>query len=300
MDRASGGPRYRAAVPPEPSVRSLLVPGGADVGALVLVLAMGLGYALGVRRLARRGRRWSRARSLAFASGVALVALATQGGLARYDDALFSVHSAQHVLLGMAAPALLALGAPVTLALQASARATQQVLLGVLHSRPARLITHPVVAWLLFGGTLVALYAGPLLELSLRNEVVHGLVHVHFLAAGALFCWTAIGTDPNPHRLHPGARVAFVFLAVPLHAFVGISLLSTTSLLAGGFYDEAPPPWLDDVLADQRLGAGILWAAGELFGLVLTGMALLRWMGAEDRAGRRADAARDAAGTAGR
>ena len=281
-------------------MRSLLAPGDVDVGALVLVLAMGMAYAAGVRRLARRRRRWSRGRSLAFALGLALVALATQSGLARYDGVLFSAHSAQHVLLGMAGPALLALGAPVTLALQASARPSQQVLLRVLHSRPARLLAHPVVAWLLFGGTLVALYAGPLLELSLRNELVHGFVHVHFLAAGALFCWTAIGADPNPHRLHPGARVAFVFLAVPLHAFLGISLLSTTSLLAGGFYAEVPPPWLDDVLADQRLGAGILWAAGELFGLVLTGIALLRWMGAEERAGRRADAAPGVTGTAGR
>ncbi len=281
-------------------MRSLLVPGGADVGSLVLVLALGFGYAVGVRRLGRRGRRWSRGRSVAFAGGIALVAVATQSGLARYDGVLFSAHSAQHVLLGMVGPALLALGAPVTLALQASARPTQQVLLRVLHSRPARVLAHPVVAWLLFGGTLVALYAGPLLELSLRNELVHGILHVHFLAAGALFCWTAIGADPNPHRLHPGARVGFVFLAVPLHAILGISLLSTGSLLAGGFYAEAPPPWLDDVLADQRLGAGILWAAGELFGLVLTGIALLRWVGAEERAGRRADAVLDATGTASR
>lgn len=282
-------------MPPEPSLRSLLVPGGADLGALLLVLALGCGYAAGVRRLDRRGRRWARGRSLAFGSGVVVISLATQSGLARYEGVLFSAHSAQHVLLGMVGPTLLALGAPVTLALQASPRPTQQVLLRALHSRLARLLAHPVMAWLLFGGTLVALYAGPLLELSLRNEIVHGMVHVHFLAAGTLFCWTAVGADPNPHRLHPGARVGFVFLAVPLHAIVGVSLLSTTSLLAGGFYAEAPPPWLGDVLADQRSGAGILWAAGELFGLVLTGIALWRWIGSEERAGRRADLALEAA-----
>ena len=282
-------------MPPEPSLPSLLVPGGVDLGGLVLVAALGAGYVVGVRRLGRRGRRWPRGRSAAFALGTATILVATQSGMARYDGVLFSAHSAQHVLLGMVAPALLALGAPITLALQAAARPMQQVLLRVLHHPAARVLAHPVVAWVLFGGTLVALYAGPLLELSLRNDLAHGAVHVHFLAAGALFCWTAIGTDPSPHRLHPGARVGFVFLAVPLHAIVGISLLSTTSLLAGGYYGEAPPPWLRDVLADQRLGAGILWAAGELFGLALTGIALLRWMGAEERAGRRADVTLDAA-----
>ena len=283
------------AVPPEPTLRSLLVSGGLDPGVLVLSIACGVGYAVGVRRLRGRGRRWPRGRTAAFGGGVVAIVAATQGGLARYDGVLFSAHSAQHVLLGMVAPALLALGAPVTLALQAGSRPTQRSLLRVLHHPVARLLAHPVVAWLLFGGTLVALYAGPLLELSLRNELVHAGVHLHFLAAGSLFCWTAIGTDPNPHRLHPGARVGFVFLAVPLHAIVGVSLLSTTSLLAGGFYAEAPPSWLEDVLADQRLGAGILWAAGELFGLALTGAALARWMGAEERAGRRSDLSQHAA-----
>lgn len=281
-------------MPPEPSLRSLLVPGGVDLGGLALVVALGGAYLVGVRRLRIRGRRWSRGRSAAFGAGVATVAVATQSGLARYEEVLFSAHSAQHVLLGMVAPALFALGAPVTLALQAASRPLQQVLVRVLHSAPVRLVAHPVVVWVLFGGTLVALYAGPLLEASLRDPFVHGAVHVHFLTAGALFCWTAVGVDPNPHGLPHGARVGFVFLAVPLHAVIGLVLLSTTSLLAGGYYAEAPPPWLDDVLADQRLGAGILWATGELFGLVLTGVALARWMGAEERAGRRADATADA------
>lgn len=284
---STGG--YRAAVPPEPSLRSLAVPAGVDPGALLVLVALGVGYVVGVRRLRRRGRRWRTSRSVAFGAGVAAVAVATQSGLARYDGVLFSAHSAQHVLLGMVAPALLALGAPVTLALQASSRPLQQVLLRVLHSGPARVLTHPVVVWLLFGGTLVALYASSLLELSLRNDLVHGAVHLHFLASGALFCWTAIGLDPNPHRFAHGARVAFVVLAVPVHAVIGVTLLSTTSLLAGGFYAESPPPWLGDVLVDQRAGAGILWATGELFGLVLTGIALARWMAAEDRIGRRAD-----------
>jgi putative copper resistance protein D len=275
---------------PEPTLRSLVVPDGLDPGALVLLVTLAVGYVVGVRRLAARGRRWPRSRGVVFGAGLAVLAVATQSGLAAYESVLFSAHSAQHVLLGMAAPALLALGAPVTLALQASGRPLHVVLLKVLHSRPARLLAHPVVVWLLFGGTLVALYAGPLLEQSLRSDLVHTAVHLHVVAAGALFCWVAIGVDPTPHRLPSGARVAFVFLAVPVHAVVGLLLVSTSSLLGGGWYDERPPPWLGDVLADQRTGAGILWAAGEVFGLLLTGIALAQWMRADERAGGRADA----------
>jgi putative copper resistance protein D len=275
---------------PEPTLRSLVVPDGLDPGALVLVVTLAAGYVVGVRRLAARGRRWPPSRAVAFGAGLLVLVTATQSGLAAYESVLFSAHSAQHVLLGMVAPALLALGAPVTLALQASSRALQRVLLGVLHSAPARIAAHPVVVWLLFGGTLVALYAGPLLEQSLRSDLVHTAVHLHVVAAGGLFCWTAIGLDPTPYRLPPGARVAFVFLAVPVHAVIGLLLVSTSSLLAGGWYAGQPPPWLDDVLADQRTGAGILWAAGEVFGLLLTGTALLQWLRADERAGRRADA----------
>ena len=278
---------------PEPTLRSLVVPDGLDPGALVLLVTLGVGYVTGVRRLAARGRRWPPARSAAFGAGLAVLAIATQSGLAAYESVLFSAHSAQHVLLGMAAPTLLALGAPVTLVLQASGRPLRVVILKVLHSGPARLLAHPVVVWLLFGGTLVALYAGPLLEQSLRSDLVHTAVHLHVVAAGALFCWVAIGVDPTPHRLPSGARVAFVFLAVPVHAVVGLLLVSTRSLLAGGWYAERPPPWLGDVLADQRTGAGILWAAGEVLGLLLTGIALAQWMRADERAGRRADARLD-------
>src|SRR6185503_6330782 len=97
------------------------------------------------------------------------------------DTVRFSLHTLQHVLLGMAAPLLLALGAPVTLALQASGRAPQRVLLRVVHSRPMELLTNPLVGWTLFAGTLFALYSSPLFDLSLRNDLMHVAVHLHFL-----------------------------------------------------------------------------------------------------------------------
>lgn len=255
-----------------------------DPGAALLVVALGGVYAAGVRRLAHRKRRWSVARSSAFGAGVAVVVVATQGPLAAAEAERFSLHVVQHLLLGMVAPALLALGAPVTLALQASTRVTQTVLLRVLHGRVVATLTHPVVAWLIFGGSLVVLYFSPLLELSLRNGFVHAAVHLQFLAAGGLFCWTAVGLDPMRWRLPHGARLLFVLLAVPVHAIVGLALLGGSELVAGGFYRNAPSP-----LADQHLGGGLLWALGDLFGVVLAGVVLAQWMAHEERVGRRHD-----------
>ncbi len=107
------------------TAEGLLTEAQVDPGVAVLLVVAGGLYLLGVRRLADRGRPWSRGRSVAFASGLVVVAVATQSGLAAYDTVLFGAHVTQHLLLGMLGPLLLVLGAPVTLALQASKRGTQ-------------------------------------------------------------------------------------------------------------------------------------------------------------------------------
>lgn len=259
-----------------------------DPAAGLVVVVAGAFYLAGVRRLSAR-RRWPARRSIPFVAGLAVVIMATQSGWAGAEAERFSAHTVQHVLLGMVAPALLALGAPVTLALQASSRPTQVVLLRLLHSAPVRLLTHPVPAWLVFGGSLVVLYFSPILELSLTNEAVHAAVHLQFLVAGGLFCWTAIGIDPIRWRLPHGARLLFVVLAVPVHAIIGLSLMGASEPLAPASFGTGAT-----ALADQRVGGGILWATGDLFGVVLAGVVLAQWMSHEERVGRRHDRLLDA------
>jgi putative copper resistance protein D len=239
--------------------------------------------------LAQRGRVWPASRTVAFAAGLVTILVATQSMIAAYDRVLFSMHMVQHLLLGMAAPLLLALGAPVTLALQASGREPQRRLLGVLHSSPVRVLTHPLVAWVAFGATLFVLYFTGLYELSLRNEWVHVAVHAHFLIVGCLFMWTVVALDPLPNALGYGARLLFVVVILPFHAFLGVALLSANRVLAADWYADVSRTWGASPLDDQRTGAGILWMAGEVFGLLAAGVVLYRWMSAEERAAARHD-----------
>lgn len=245
-----------------------------DPALLVVTAVAAVLYGVGVRRLGARGRAWPVARTAAFAAGLLALTLATSSGLARTDTERFSHHAVQHVLLGMVAPLLLALGAPVTLALQAAARSTRTVLLRVVDHPAAAALTHPAVGWGLFGGTLFALYLTPLFGLSLRNDLVHVGVHVHFLTAGCLFFWPLVGTDPVRRRLPHPARLLSVLLLVPVHAVLGLALLGLSEPLGDG-------PWS---LADQRAGAAVLWGTGDLLGLVAGGVVLAQWMGADDRA----------------
>ncbi|MGI8683804.1 MAG: cytochrome c oxidase assembly protein [Acidimicrobiales bacterium] len=240
---------------------------------LAVVLA---GYLVAASRVRRK---WPPARTAAFVAGAAAVAAA----LVVDGRRSFTAHAVQHLLLGMVAPALFALGAPITLALQAGHGATRRRLLGVLHSRPAAVLGSPLAAWALFGGSMLAVYLTPLYRLSLDSGLVHEVLHVHFLVVGSLFFWPVLGVDPLPRRLPHGARLLMVFLTIPFHAVLGIALLGASPL--------AP----EHSLADHRAGTGVLWAAGDLLGLVAVLIVAFQWMGHEERQAVREDRRADEA-----
>ncbi|HZA76583.1 MAG TPA: cytochrome c oxidase assembly protein [Acidimicrobiales bacterium] len=258
-----------------PSAADLAFHWRLDPASLLLVVVTGGLYLLGVRRLGRRGRRWSAARGAAMASALAVAVVATQSGIGRFEGDRLWVHMVQHALLGMAVPLLLVLSAPLTLALQSARPATRQALRTGLRSRPAHVLTHPMVAWCLFGGGLVVIYLTPLLDVAARNDLVHLLVHAHVVVSGTLFLAVLVGIDPLPGRPPFGARLLALLLAVPFHAVVGLALLSASSPVAPDAYPR---------LTDQRTAAGLFWGVGELFTLVVAGIVLRQWWLGEKRA----------------
>ena len=255
----------------------------------------GVLYAVGVRRLAARGRRWPPAGRWPSRPASSLIVLATQSGLAQYDRVLFSLHV-------VAAPAARDGRAAVPRTRRArDARPAGQppyhadATLRVLHSRPVDVVTHPLVVWVLFGGTLVVLYFTGLYELSLRNNWVHMLLHVHFVVVGCLFMAYVIGVDPLPRPLRATARGCSSCVVVCRSTPSSASrLLGRRTVLAGDWYAQVARPWMHGALSDQRLGAGMLWTFGELFGLVAVGIVLYQWMRHEELAAARADRQLDA------
>jgi putative copper resistance protein D len=274
---------------------SLLTESSVEALPAALIATAAVLYIGGVRRLSRKGRRWSPARSLAFATGVVALVVGTQSGLAAYDNVLFSAHAAQHVMIGVVAPFFLALGAPITLALQASSRTTQVGMLRILHSSVVQTLSHPIVAWSLFALSLFVLYFTPIYEMSLRNGLVHELVHLHFIVAGSVFFWAVIGLDPIGRRIPYGFRLLLVLLTVPLHAFLGLALLSASEPIAADHYASVERPTDVSVLGDQRTGAAVMWGIGDVIGFVAGGVVLAQWMIHDERGARRRDARLDRA-----
>jgi cytochrome c oxidase assembly factor CtaG len=254
----------------------------------VLVVA-GL-YLYGVHRLRSRGDTWSPWRTVMFLGlGLGSFVVATQSALAAYDTVLFSVHMVQHMILAMLTPVFLALGAPITLAIRTVPRGGRRLLLAALHSRVAKVLTFPVVAGVLFVANPFALYLTGWYEATLRNGLLHDLNHLHFVLVGCLWFWPLLGLDPMPGRIPYPLRLLAVFTTMPLHAFLGVAIMNSSTLIAGDWYAGLHRSWGPTLQRDQEIGGGILWATGDLVALVVLGVLFVQWARESAREARRED-----------
>lgn len=283
-----------------PTVARLLFDWRFDLllGTAAVVLA--LVYLAGVRRLRRRGDAWPVGRTIGFLLGCLVLLLTTSSGIGRYMPAVFSVHMGAHMLLSMLVPILLVLGAPVTLALRALPAAgkadppgPREWLLAALHSKFSQLITNPFVATALFVVGFYGLYFGGIFDAAAGSHAGHVAMNIHFLLSGYVFYWVVIGIDPTPRPLPPLGKVAMVFASLPLHAFFGVVLMGMNSVIAEGFYRSLQLPWQTDLLADQKLGGGIAWSAGEVPLVVVMLALLIQWTRSDRRTAKRLDRAAD-------
>jgi putative copper resistance protein D len=163
-------------------------------------------YLWAVIRLRRRGDRWPAHRLIAWLAGCAVLVWTTSGGPAVYGLVHFSSHMVDHMALMMFIPPLLVLGGPVLLALRAlparhdGSRGIREWLLLFTHSRFLGFLSRPVVAGVIFAGSLVAFYYSPAFYEALSSHEWHVAMYVHFLLSGYLFFWVFIGVDPGPTR----------------------------------------------------------------------------------------------------
>ena len=255
-------------------------------------------YVLGVLALRRRGDHWPLGRTLAFVvGGMGGFFFATASGVAAYDTTLLSVHMVQHMILSMWVPLFLALGAPVTLALRtlpgSASAGPRRWLLVCLHSRVAAVLAFPPLALALYVVSPWALYFTGWYDASLASTYVHEMMHVHLVAVGALFFWPLMGIDPVPGRIAYPFRLLVVFLTLPFHAFLGVTIMDQQTLIGGDHYaalrDGPMAGWLPSVADDQQLAGGILWASGDLIGLVFFAVLFTQWVRSSMREAERED-----------
>ncbi len=219
-----------------------------------------------------------RRRSVAFLGGLAAIAVALLSGIDAYDTTLFSIHMVQHLLLTMVAAPLIALGAPITTLLRAaSPHVRRTVILPILHSRIMKVLSFPVVAWLLFAGVMWGTHFSPLFDASLENPFIHDLEHGLYLGAALLFWWPAVGLDPSPWRIPHPVRAMYVFLQMPQNTFLAVTILNSSVVLYAHYATQARS-WGPPVLEDQQLAGALMWITGDVLFLTAMAAILAGWM----------------------
>ena len=257
------------------------------------ILAMLTLFGYGVRAARRRGATVARARVRYFAAAVAVMALALLSPIATLSDERFSVHMVEHLLLLFGTAPLLALSAPITLALQAApSDVRRRLLLRALHSRPVKAVTHPVVSWVLFAAVMYASHFSALYDAALRNAGLHGVEHLLYLGAAALFWWPVIRRDPVPGAFPWPARLLYLGLAMPYQSLLGLAIYSSNTPLYATYLEFGSR---SAVLADQQLAGAIMWIVGDLLMLIALGCAAYGWVQHDSRETARIDAKLEAA-----
>jgi len=259
----------------------------------IIALILACWHEVGLARLARRSRpertRQRRLRSLWFYGGLVVLLLAVQSPIDYWSGSYFFVHMIQHLLLMFAAPVLIVAGAPWQPLLDGlpgrlGREATREVMASGW-SRPVRAVggflLRPWVAIIAFNLTMVIWHLPGPFDLGERNQAVHiWLVHGTFFLTGVLFWLQFIPSPPFRIKMsRPAQAVALVATNVQMWILaMSMSFFTATSWYT--VYAHAPGVTLPP-LADQQLGAAILWVCGD-FWAVPTMIYVIRRMLAEE------------------
>ncbi len=254
-----------------------------DIPALLLIAALATLYGWGVRRVHRRGERWSPARTAAFALlGLGALTVATMSGLAVYDHVLFWPAAVQNILLDLVAPLGLALGDPLRLAVEALPDGAAARVRRTMTGRLVRVLTFPLVSTVLVLATELTVYFTPYFATALRVGWLHQLMYLHLLVAGCLFVVPVLTREQTLPAwcTHP-VRAALVFLDGIVDAVPGLVVMTHGTLIAGAWYLHHAPSWSPDVQHDQQIGGGAMLGIAELTALPFLLALLFQWARAE-------------------
>jgi putative membrane protein len=224
------------------------------IGLPLLVLLYWLPYYLRVRTLAHEGRPVPTWRIVCFAAGLGVLALALTPPVGKLSDQLLVAHMAEHLLIGDLAALLLVLGF------------TGPVLAPLLRNRVIgrlRVLTHPVVAVVLWAVNFYAWHLPVLYQAALRHDAVHALEHATFLLFGMGVWMALLGPLPKPAWFGNAARLGYIIVV----RLIG-TVLANAMIFAGAvfypYYASGDAHWHISPIADQVAAGGLMMVEESL------------------------------------
>lgn len=233
-------------------------------------------------RLTRRVEGWQASRAVWWLLGCATVVVTLSSRIGMHMPAAYSAHMTVHMILSMVVPVFLVLGAPLTLVARAypagefNPRAWVE---SFQRSKFLKVITYPPVSLAQFIFFFYALYVFiPLYELMISEHAGHVIMNALFMLSGYFYFWELIGPDYIEGRRDAKIRLAWLWISMPVHLFMGVYLMQLNIVMAEDFYTSLMLPWEPDLLADQKVGGGIAWASGSFPLVIVFGVLFRQWL----------------------
>jgi cytochrome c oxidase assembly factor CtaG len=264
------------------------VPAAMIVAALVL-------YLWGVKRnnALHPRHRWSVGKTAAWVGALVCTGVAIFSFIGVYDGELFWDHMVQHLILIMVAAPLFAIASPLDLAWRSTSGTAHMVVTEALRSRLATFLGHPITAFCLYAVVIPVSHLTSWYNLTLEHENVHNAEHLAFLLVGYLFWRQIFGSDPNRYRLHPALQFFYLFMAIPIDTFTGLSLAGASHELFPAYF-ATHRTWGPSYVTDLHVGGDIMWVGGDTLMLWPMIPVALRWMHMDERTADRVDRELDA------
>lgn len=218
------------------------------IGFPVLIVLAWIPYHLRSRTLARHGRRVPGWRYGCYVSGLAVLEIAVSPPVDTLSDQLLVAHMVEHLLIGDIAALLLVLGL------------TGPMIAPLLRNRVVarlRVLTHPVVAIVVWATNFYAWHAPALYQAALRHDSLHALEHATFLTFGMAVWMALLGPLPKPAWFNNAARLVFI-VAVRLAGTVLANVLIFGSGVFYPFYRSGDALWHISTSADQVAAGGLM------------------------------------------
>jgi len=153
---------------------------------------------------------------------------------------------------------------------------------------------NPLLVFVRFIGAYYLLYFTPIFDFALRYHWSHQLMNAEFIVIGVMFYGLVIGVDAPPRPIPHIGKLGMVLAAMPFHAFFGVAVMTSKDVIAGPFYRTLAEPWAGPLLADQAVGGGIAWGAGELPLVIVIVALVTQWARQDGRVAARTDRHLDA------
>ena len=255
----------------------------------MVVVALGL-YLWGVRRnnALHPRHRWPVGKTIAWVGALFSTGVGIFSFIGVYDTELFWDHMVQHLILIMVAAPLFAVASPLRLAFNSTSGTAHLVVTEALRSRVAKFFGNPIVAFILYAVVIPVSHLTVWYNYTLTQESVHNAEHLAFLLVGYLFWRQIFGNDPNSHRLHPALQFFYLFMAIPIDTFTGLSLAGASHELFPAYF-ATHRTWGPSYVTDLHVGGDIMWVVGDTLMLWPMIPVALRWMHMDERRAVRVD-----------